>query len=348
MTRDELVRLRADAWKRLASLLHSSEQPSGTRKIGPDGISELATLYRSLASDLMQVRRDRLGADLERHLDSLASRAHNVLYAGTSVGTKLRFRSLLLDFAPAVRRNLRFVVVACVLFFGTGIAAGIAAYVDESYALAVMSSDQLEGMEKMYEKGHDGRAADLSAGMTGFYVLNNVGIAFRCFGTGILFGLGPIFYLLFNGLNMGVVFGHLARSGQGEHLFSFVSTHAPWELTAIALAGAAGMQMGFALVQTNGRTRLGNLRAHGLELLRQVAGAAAFLLLAAVIEAWYSPSALPVMVKYISGIVGWIMVVGLLAFAGRDRPLPADVRELISAAGPIGPRSLFARRGRSK
>ncbi len=348
MTRDELVRLRGDAWKQLASLLHKCEQASGTRNIGPDGISELAALYRSMAGDLMQVRRDRLGADLERHLDNLASRAHNVLYAGTSVGSKLQLSSLLLDFAPAVRRNLRFVVLACFLFFGTGLAAGTAAYVDESYALAVMNSSQLEGMEEMYKDGHDGRAADQSAGMTGFYVLNNVGIAFRCFATGILFGLGPIFYLLFNGLTLGVAFGHLARTGQGEHLFSFASTHGPWELTAIALAGAAGMQMGFAMVQTHGRTRLGNLRAHGLELLRQIAGAAAFLVLAAIIEAWYSPSALPVTVKYISGIIGWFMVVGLLTFAGRDRPLPADVRMLTEAAKLWGPRTLFARKGRAR
>jgi uncharacterized membrane protein SpoIIM required for sporulation len=343
MNREALVRQRGEQWRRLSELLRLAEAPSGTRGLGPSGISELAALYRSLAGDLMRVRRDKLGADLERHLDNLAGRAHNALYAGTSVGSSFRIQTLVLDFAPALRRNLRFFLLACFLFYGPGIVSGVAAYTDEAYALAVLSPGQLESMEEMHSKGHkDGRAADASAGMTGFYVFNNVGIAFRCFATGIVFGLGPIFFLLFNGLTMGVVMGHLARVGHGENIFSFVSTHAPWELTAIVIAGAAGLQMGYTLVATRGRTRIGNLRAHGMEVLRQVGGATIFLFVAAALEAWYSPSSLPPVVKYVSGGLGWVAVVAIIAWAGRRRPVPADV---VALGGVVQPslRSVFSR-----
>jgi uncharacterized membrane protein SpoIIM required for sporulation len=329
MTREELVRTRDKSWSRLKEMLYLAETATGVKKLGPQGISELAQLYRGLAGDLMRVRRDKLGADLESHLDMLAARAHNILYAGTSIGNRLSVYSLIADFPAALRRNLRFFLLACFLFYGPGIIAGYAAYVDETYALAVMSPQQLESMEHMHSKGHaDGRAADADAAMTGFYVMNNVGIAFRCFATGVLFGLGPIFYLLFNGLMIGVVVGHLARTGYGENIFSFVSSHSPWELTAIVISGAAGIQMGYALVSTRGRTRLGNLQAHGLELLRQVAGAAVFLCVAACLEGWYSPSSLPVEVKYVTGGFGWVLVFGLIAFAGRRRPIPRDVLAL--------------------
>ncbi len=329
MTREELLRLRKDRWTRLQELIGSAEAGLGTHRLGPAGVAELAQLYRALAGDLMLVRRDKLGADLERHLDNLASRAHNALYAGTSVGNRFKLASLLLDFAPALRRNLRFFLLASVLFYGPTFVAGYAAYVDETYALAVLSEGQLSQMEEMHSKGHkEGRDSDADAGMTGFYVFNNIGIAFRCFATGILFGLGPIFFLLYNGLMGGVVVGHLSRIGYAENIFSFVSTHAPWELTAIVISGAAGLQMGYALVSTQGRTRLGNLQAHGLELLRQVAGTAAFLAIAALIEGWYSPSSLPSIVKYYSGAVGWALVYGLIIFGGRGRPLPDDVVEL--------------------
>lgn len=329
MTRDALVRDREAAWRRLEELLRIAERPSGAKQLGPQGVGELATLYRALAGDLMRVRRDRLGADLERHLDGLANRAHNALYAGTAVGNRLRIHSLILDFAPALRRNLAFFLLACLLFFGGGALAGTAAYVDEAYALAVLSPAQLSQMEEMHSKGHaSGRKGDESAAMTGFYVWNNVGIAFRCFATGILYGLGPLFFLIYNGLVIGVVVGHLSRTGYGENIFSFIATHSPWELTAIVISGAAGLQMGWALVATRGRTRLGNLQAHGLELLRQVAGAAVFLALAALIEAWYSPSSLPPEVKYASGIAGWILVVLIIALAGRGRSLPEDVSSL--------------------
>ena len=125
-----------------------------------------------------------------------------------------------------------------------------------------------------------------------------------------------------------MVLGHLARTGFGPNIFSFISSHGPWELTAIAISGAAGLQMGWALIATHGRTRLGNLQAHGLELLRQVAGAAAFLTIAAILEAWYSPSGLPNEVKYITGAIGWVAVFSIIGFMGRRRPTPPDVKEL--------------------
>jgi uncharacterized membrane protein SpoIIM required for sporulation len=334
VTRDELVKARKKRWDRLQELLYEAERGQGASRLGPAGISELAEIYRALAGDLMLVRRDKLGADLERHLDNLASRAHNALYAGTAVGSRFKIHTLFLDFAPALRRNLRFFSLAFVLFFGPGSIAGTAAYLDEAYALAVLSPEQLKGMEQMHGESHEGkgRDSDTNTAMTGFYVQHNVSIAFTCFATGILFGLGPIFYLLFNGIAIGVVVGHLARTGFGPNIFSFISSHGPWELIAIVICGGAGLQMGYALVSTRGRTRLGNLQAHGLELLRQVAGAAAFLTIAAMIEAWYSPSGLPNAVKYATGLAGWLSVFAIIAFAGRDRPVPPDVRELSPGA----------------
>lgn len=329
MTREELVKTREKNWARLAESLAIAESGLGVRKLGPQGIQELAQLYRALSGDLMRVRRDKLGADLERYLDNLASRAHNALYAGTQIGNRFKVLSLFTEFPGALRRNLRFFLLATFLFYGPGVLAGIAAYSDETYALAVMDAAQLDAMESMHSKGHaDGRDTNSDAAMTGFYVMNNVGIAFRCFATGILYGLGPFFFLLYNGLMIGVVFGHLARTGFGENIFSFGASHAPWELTAIVISGAAGIQMGWALVSTHGRTRLGNLQAHGLELLRQIAGAGAFLVIAALVEGWYSPSSLPVMVKYGTGIAGWIAVFAIIFFVGLNHSVPEDARAL--------------------
>jgi uncharacterized membrane protein SpoIIM required for sporulation len=325
MTRQELVRARHDAWDRLRRLLAARTQ-GALSKPAPAEIREISELYRSLAGDLMRVRRDKLGADLERQLDDLASRAHNLIYAQTSVGNRLRPLDLLADFPGAVRRNAAFVGLAFMLFYLPGGLAGGAAYVDESYALAVMSAGQLEAYEEMYRHPpSDQRNSNVNSAMTGFYINHNIGIALSCFATGILFGLGSLYFLLTNGIDIGVTFGHLARVGYGENIFSFVAAHSPWELTAIVLAGAAGFQMGFALVKTGGRTRVGNLQAHVPELLRQVAGIAVLLSIAALIEGWFSPSGAPVELKYAMSALGAAAVTALLVFVGRDRAVPEDV-----------------------
>jgi uncharacterized membrane protein SpoIIM required for sporulation len=334
VTRDELVRARGPAWRRLDALVADALKGRGAGRLAPSEIRELSELYRSLAGDLMRVRRDKLGADLERHLHALAARAHNTVYGGSSVGHRYRVRDLFADFPGAVRRNLRFVLLAHLLFYGPFFASGLAASVDESYAVAIVDASQLEGYEKMYAKAPDTGTLPGAAAGTGFYVNNNVGIALRSFATGLLFGLGTIFFTLYNGLMIGVVFGHLHRVGLGHNLLTFTASHSPWELTAIVLAAAAGLQMGFALVRTHGRTRLGHLQAHALELLRQVAGFVVFLLIAAVIEAAISPSPIPPTAKATIGALGWLIVYTTLLGLGRERPPPDDVLALRARSGP--------------
>lgn len=326
LTRAEILAQREPSWTRLSRLL---DRLDGRLTLGAAEISEVAALYRTLASDLMAVRRDRLGADIELHLDGLAARAHNAIYSGNvrrAFGR--RALDLVLDFPGAVRRNYRLFLLATALFYIPGLAAGWAAFSSEAYAYAVLGETGAKSFEMMYASAPDGRDLSQNATMTGYYVFNNVGIAFRCFATGMLAGLGPVWFLISNGLSIGAAMGHLARVGLGHNIAIFVSTHSPWELTAIVISGGAGLQMGLALIRSYGHTRLESLRLHGYELLRQVVGAAAFLTLAAGLEGWVSPSGIPAPIKFALGGVGWVWVFGLISFWGRRRPLPEDVLEL--------------------
>src|SRR5262249_45524096 len=152
-----------------------------------------------------------------------------------------------------------------------------------AFAAEVLPESMIEEMEEMYSKPSV-RSGGENVRMAGFYVNNNVGIAFRCFATGALFGLGSVVFLVYNGLLMGAVSGMLARTGQGMNLLTFCCGHSFFELTAIVISGAAGLRMGYALVSTGGRTRWGSLRRCADELVQLVSGAALMLLVAALIE----------------------------------------------------------------
>src|SRR5262249_59601085 len=100
----------------------------------------------------------------------------------------------------------------------------------------------LRGMQEAYSEGFKkGRSGGENTLMAGFYVYNNVGIAFRCFATGILLGLGSVFFLIYNGLVIGTVLGFVVQAGSGRNILTFVCGHSPFELTAIVIAGAAGL-----------------------------------------------------------------------------------------------------------
>ena len=155
--------------------------------------------------------------------------------------------------------------------------------------------------------------------MFGYYINNNISIAFNTFASGLVFGIGSLFIIFFNGITIGAVAGHLTRIGYGEPFWSFVCGHGAFELTAITLAGAAGMRLGLALLSPGQRTRIGALRDAAQRALPVISGAGAMLVVAAGVEAFWSPIRLfAPETKYAVAAFLWIFVFAFLAIAGRD------------------------------
>jgi uncharacterized membrane protein SpoIIM required for sporulation len=184
-------------------------------------------------------------------------------------------------------------------------------------------------MQSMYDPdaGHLGRLAKRAASddwaMFGYYIMHNIGIAFQTFASGLLFGLGSAFFLIFNGLMIGAVAGHLTRIGFGQTFWSFVIGHGAFELTAIALAGAAGLQLGWALIAPGRQPRGEALLVAARKSVLLICGVMLFLLVAAFIEAYWSSMTAPSpLIKYLVGAALWMLMAAYLLFAGRSRHAP--------------------------
>ena len=154
--------------------------------------------------------------------------------------------------------------------------------------------------------------------MTGYYINNNIGIAFKCFATGAFFGLGSIFFLVINGVIGGAIGAYISSAGYAESFFSFVVGHGAFELTAIVLSGATGLRLGSLLINPGHLTRLDALRLEAPAMARVILGAAVMLFVAALIEGFWSPSGAPPSYKFVVGAVFWAFIVFYLTFAGRS------------------------------
>ncbi len=340
MTQDEFIIAHQSEWAELDQLLGESRD-RGVKRMSPFAISRLAALYRGLSADVARAEGSRFGDDLLAHLERLASRAHALLYKAPPWRIRVAWNFLSREFPRTLRRRSGYFTAASVLFFVPMILGIVGAIVSPGFAERVVPASALaQAADNFGDRYGGGRGAGEGALMTGFYVYNNVGIAFRCFAMGVFFGLGSVFFLVFNGVMIGVVLGYVVRIGHGDNILSFVASHSPFELTAIVISGAAGLQMGMSLVRTHGETRLGSLRRQGPEILRLVLGAAVMLLIAALIEGNYSGSALPIPIKLASGAALTLAVVAYLAFAGRDDSKsvtpPAGVLEGLGAEDARG------------
>jgi len=312
----EFAKQRHKDWVELERLLASSPRARQLRGT-PDELSRFAALYRSACADLARARASGYPDDLVDYLNALTARAHNVFYVAPPfpLGRIWRFFSLL--FPLTVRRNAVYVTAGLLLFYGPMLGTIALSVFDDQVLYQLVPKSMLKQFEKMYEKGHfEGRGETADMAMTGFYVRHNIGIAFGCFASGIFFGLGSVITLLFNGVVIGAVVGFVARTPSSMNLLSFIVGHGPFELTAICISGAAGLRLGFGAVITGNRRRSDSMRLAARDAVRLVLGAAVLLGGAALIEGFWSPSSLPMAVKFGFGGACALFLVWYLAFYG--------------------------------
>lgn len=302
-------------WDRLAGLLAELERGE-TRDA-----AELPPLYRQLCHDLALARERQVSGTLVAELNELALAGHRRLYQARTGEVRGIGRFLYLDFPRAVRLEWRLVVSLHALFYGLALLLGFLAWRNPDLIYSFISPESVSEIEAMYDPAGAGaaRTAGSDATMFGFYIWNNVSIAFRTFASGLAFGVGTLVSVVANALNLGLVASHLAREGSGEPFFSFVIGHGAFELTAILLSGAAGMRLGLAVLAPGARSRIAALRAAALSSLPILSGAALMLVLAAAIEAFWSPRGLPAQLKYAVGAGLWGLVAVWLGAAGRSR-----------------------------
>lgn len=310
----------AAEWAALEALLQALEA-GGKAARGADAAAA-ARSYRRVCEQLALARSRAYPLHIADRLDGLAERAHRLLYRPPAGALGQLGRLVTQDFPRALRAQRRYLWLATLAFAGPALAMYVATRLDPAFALTVMDAARLADFDAMYsdDAASFGRTRDAETDwvMFGYYIRNNVSVAFQCFATGLLAGLGTLFYLAYNGLLIGTVAASLDTRGLGHNFWPFVATHGAFELTAIAIAGAAGLMLGHALLAPGRRTRGQALREAGRGAALLIAGATAMLVVAAVVEAfWSSARWVPPAAKFTVAALCWAGVLLYLARAGR-------------------------------
>lgn len=301
--------------------------PVPSAPAGRSGAAEmirLGELYRAACADLMLAEAHDLPRDTVAYLHALVARAHNAVYRARG----FRFAAWAGELFHTVPRRLRSdptLRLSALVFYGTFVVFGLLAAARPGFAERVAGEAFVEQLEQMYAApiGPDRERDD--ALMAGFYIQHNASIGLQCYAWGLTFGLGTLTVLFDNAKVLGAAFGYMARTPYAGHFYSFVTAHAPFELTAIVFAGAAGLRLGWGLIDTRGQTRLASLRREAGQSLPTVGSAVFLFVLAAFLEGFVSGSALPYPYKAAIALVSTALLVAYLALGGRTKEI-ADSR----------------------
>lgn len=323
MNQNQFEHTYQDQWAQFCRLLDVLESKSSNAADSKVNTEEFPEQYRQLCNHYGLAQARHYSPALVDRLHTLVLRGHRQLYKKKSslVWTTINF--IAKDFPRTLRQNYIAFWLAFALFYGPAIAVGIATYHDPVLIYSLMSENQVVAMESMYDPQNQkiGRSADRDAetdlAMFGYYILNNISIGFRTFAGGIIFGAGALFLLIFNGLMIGGVAGHLSHPPYIETFWQFVSGHGAFELTAIVICGAAGLLLGYSLIYPGQNRRTDSLRIKAPTALLLVIGAALMLVCAAFVEAFWSSSSFSPMVKFSVAACNWMLVILYFLFAGR-------------------------------
>lgn len=276
--------------------------------------------YRRLCQQLALARRRGYSPQLVARLQQLMQQGHTLLYRTPRPQWQRALAFLFADFPQLVRSQARSMWVAAALFVVPLVGSFALILWRPELIHLLMDNARIAEFERMYDPASPnlGRDSGTNWTMFGYYIMNNISIGLRTFAFGLIAGVGTVLVMLFNGVGIGSVAGHLQHIGHGDPFWRFVAGHGAFELTAIVIAGGAGLQLGMKLLAPGRRRRIDALVEGGVIGAKLCVGVAAMLLIAAFIEAfWSSIAAIPAWGKYSVAAVLWTTVLVWLWRGGR-------------------------------
>lgn len=309
-------------WEELETVLNSLESGKFWKK--REKVDRLPELYSKLCEHLALIRSKGFSAQLEQRLDALAQRCYRQLYRRRSQFIRPFWSFVCGGFPRILRKHGLLFALSSAFLFVPMLAMIALIYAYPEWIFYLMEHNQVAQLESMYLQGesevfNSSRDESDHFAMFGFYIQNNISIDFRCFAGGVFFGVGSIFFLVFNGVHIGSIAGYLTDAGAGHAFWGFVAGHSAPELLGAAVSGAAGLLLGKALLMPGKLRRWEALREVAPEALALLGGAALMTFCAAIVEGFWSPLDVPVTVKYIVAALIWALTLGYLLFVGRTK-----------------------------
>lgn len=326
---EHFVRTHYPIWERLGELTDKARS-AHLGALSDEELQELGVLYRRASADLARAKTryssTKAGRDLVRSLNDLVLRAHTQVYSAPAPQSKNLLSFLLHGFPAAVQRNLFLVLLAAALMFLPGIVAYFSVVFNpDSASLFVPETAIYEVQKRAEQKIIGGWGARtqfeglLTSPETSSYIMtNNIRVTILAVALGITAGLGTALVLFMNGLLIGGLAG-VATNVQADLLFwAVILPHGILELLAISIAGGAGLAIARAIWAPGDLPRRDALKIAGSEAAQLLAGVAVMLIIAGLIEGFFTPLPISPLLK-LAFSLGTALLVLLYLVPRRDR-----------------------------
>lgn len=276
---------RRPGWVALEALLARSHGKPGA--LGADGVRELGVRYREAAADLALARRAFSAEPITPALETLVGRARQAVYAEAGP-TRSPLRFLTTGLWRAIAGLGPFLAISALLLLGTIGVGMLWGATDPDAARGMVPGAFLDAADP--PRGDQGLTAAEASAFSSQIFTNNIQVGLTVFAAGLLFGVGSGLLLIYNGLIIGALLGVAIDAGTLPDILRLVTAHGVLELSGIVVEGAAGLALGWALVDPGRLTRSAALAARARPAMAVVLGLIPFTVVAGLAEGFVSPA----------------------------------------------------------
>jgi uncharacterized membrane protein SpoIIM required for sporulation len=309
-------------WDRLAVLVKRR------RRLSEDEVDELVASYQRAATHLSVLRSGGHDPALTARLSGLLGRARAAITGADTPAWRSVGEFFAVAFPAMAYRARWWWLATAAGSIAIALIAGRWVAASPAVQASLASHSQVAGLVNHQFRNYYSQDTASSFGLKVW--TNNVWVAAQALILGAFLGVGTIYVLLFNALNLGVDGGLMIGHGKAAEFFTLILPHGMLELSAVFLAAAAGLRMGWAIIDPGQRSRMQALAEEGRATVTIALGLIVVLATSGAIEAFVTPSSLPSWARIGIGAVaeaGFLAYVIVAGRRARRLGLSADIAE---------------------
>jgi len=317
---DQFIRRNEPTWKHLDSSVKRVRSTRRRNRLSGEELNDVIHTYQKVSSHLSYSQTWYGDTPITARLTRLVGDARAAIY-----GPGERSGNALVDFFTrgfpgAVWRSRKFIAIAAVILLAPAIYVGVWM----TFSDAALDASAPSALRESYVQQDfaDYYSSQPAAQFSTQVLVNNIQVSFMAYALGIFAGIGTVIVLIGNGLGVGQAGGLFHAAGEAPRFWGLILPHGLLELTAVCVAGGAGLQLGWAVVSPGDRSRATAVAEEGRRSVPIVIGLVLVFITAGLIEGFVTPSGLPTWTRIGIGVL--VEAAFLLYSFGLGRRIDAE------------------------
>lgn len=304
MKEEMFIKINTNTWNDL-ELMCNKLSHKGNSGVSSSELKHFLHLFRQGSHHLAYAKTHYPQSNIVPYLNTLIGKCNTHIYASPKISVSSTIKYITRDYPKLLRSYKSYILLSFGTFFFGFILSMVLVFLDVNYASLFIEESFAKGI---IENGISARQWDYPL-MSSYIMVNNITVALKSFLFGITLGLGTLYILFYNGAMLGALTALIYLYDNPIYYWSLILPHGIIELTAIFISGGAGLIIAKNILIPGALSRKHALIQGCFKALSLMGMVVVFLIIAAVIEGFYTPLPIGEVPKLIfSGLTAIILI----------------------------------------